>query len=664
MDLSRNKKLISLILASIFIVLFLSLAGYFANKYFGIFRQKITFSNPLAPKTTPKAVNTSKSEGGALSLPSQVITLPTTRFAIDIGPKQIGSVTARLKFKPGPWEIKLGIRANPKEPYLYEPLYHRLLQDVSWDATEQFGETLYQKTRVYDSIAASIKDPPDYHDIASYNVNASLLMQKLFSGGFDQTNAKPINQKTGLRGSHTFLVRVDKAPFTFKLTKQDLNAVPGEDTYIADVYRGIELLEEKTIPDDGFTGTEKLKRDPQSTEFTFDNVPPGIYKIIATNKGGDSLITALETNQSKLVIQNLVYAFSTNPMTIYTTYSPMTLTAVQKGFEQTITLNDKIPLDLKNAAQKYVFDLDKLNPGKKPADLNALEIPKTNVVLRAVGYFALSRDQYFDPSIIHTTDLTKISSLDSVKYLLTPVQKAKPDGDWLVSEITIDATSIKRDETNKLYVSLESPGLATSGGKLEIGSFEVGVDIPGIFANKSDKDNTEKSSILSKISAMPKKIGSFFSDTYQKVVSFFVDSFNSIFHKNGEPIKIDFLTETSPQPSPQPRPEADQPLAETPAATPSPTPEAAKTVTVKVLNGGAPAGYAKKYADLIKNAGYINVVASNADSASVSGALITYPIVSEPDVKIIEGILKTEYTIIQKTADDKTTDITVTIGTK
>jgi hypothetical protein len=664
MDPSKNKNLITWILASLFTFLFLILAGYFANKYFGVFKQKITFSNPLAPKTTPKAVNTSKPEAGALSLPSQVITAPTTRFSLDIGPKKIESVTARLKFKPGPWEIKLGIRGNAKEPYLYEPLYHRLLQDASWDSTEQFGETLYQKTKTYDSVAALIKDPPDYHDIAAYNINYDLLLQKLFSGGFDQSNTKPISQQTGLRGPHTFLVRVDKAPFTFKLTKQDLNAVAGEDTYIVGIYSNNQLLEEKTIQDDGFAGTEKLKRDPQSVEFTLDSVKPGVYKITAKNKGSDSLITVLETNQSKLVIENQAYAFSTSPMTIYTTYSPVTLTAVQKGFEQTVTLNDKVPLDLKNAVQKYVFDLDKLNPGKKPADLNVLEIPKTNVLLKTVGYFALSRDQYFDPNIIHTTDLTDISSLDSVKYLLTPLKKAKPDGDWLVSEITIDATSIKPDDKNKLYVSLESPGLATSGGKLEIGSFTVGVNVPGIFAEKAGTDNAEKPTILSKISAIPKIIGSFFSETYQKVTSFFVDSFNFIFHKNGQSIKIDFLTET-------PQPKADQPLAGTASPQPSPTAtagtatgEITKSINIKVLNGGAPAGYAKKYADLIKNAGYINVEAGNADGASRSGALISYPAVSESDAINIESILKPEYTAIQKTVDDKTTEITVTIGTK
>jgi len=634
MDILRNKKIIRLILVSVFAVLFLILAGYFTNKYFGVFKQNVNVGNPLAPKA--------QSAGGSLSIPSQIITSPATRFTIDIGPKQIESVTARLKFKPGPTEIKLGIRGDTKEPYLYEPLYHQFLQDVSWNSTEQFGETLYQKTKTYDSISALIKDPPNYQNIASYYVNTSVFMQKLLSGGFVQTNLKSINQKTGLRGTHTFFVRVDKAPFTFKLTKQDLNTVAGEDTYVVSIYQGIKLLEEKTIQDDGFAGTEKLKQEPQSVEFKLDSVKPGTYKIVATNKASDSLITALETNQSKLVIENYVYAFSTSPITLFTTYSPVTLTAVNKDFTQTVKLNDNISLDLKTAGQKYVFDLDKLNPGKKLLDLNALEIPKTNVTLKIVGYIGLSKDQYFDPNIINTTDLAKISSLDEVNYLLTPVKKAKVEGSWLVSEITIDASSIKRDDTNKLYVSLEIPKPATGSAKLEIESFNLSINIPGILTGKPGKDDTEKLSLILKISAIPKKIGSFFTTIYQ-----------SIFHKKTP----------TPTPSPTPPAKTNTPKP-TVKASPSPTAKSNKSVKIKVLNGGAPTGYAQKYADLIKNAGYLNVEIGNAPGSSISGALIVYPSKSGQDAIIIENVLKPEYKTIYKVVDDKKTDITVTIGTK
>jgi hypothetical protein len=87
-------------------------------------------------------------------------------------------------------------------------------------------------------------------------------------------------------------------------------------------------------------------------------------------------------------------------------------------------------------------------------------------------------------------------------------------------------------------------------------------------------------------------------------------------------------------------------------------------VKISVLNGGAPSGYAKKYADLIKAAGYINVELGNASDASMSGVLIIYPSKSGPDEIIIENILKPEYKTVYKVVDDKKTDITVTIGTK
>lgn len=644
MDITKNKKLISLILAGFFAVLLLLSAGYFANKYFGLFRQKIKISNPFSSKVSQNIQTGSKSEDGYLLIPAQIITAPVVRFTVDVGPKQIESVTARLKFKPGPKEIKLGIRGSENDQFVYQSLYQKLLQDSDWSQIDNSGSILYQKNKNYDSLAKLVAEPPDKSKIASYFVDKSVLIQGNPEDSSDLKQAKPISVKTGLRGTHTFIVRVDSVPFTFKISKQDINAYEGEDKFSVSIVRDGRLIEKKLIPDDGFTGRENLKKEPQSAEFTFDQLDPGIYEIVAKSEsyGDDVGITSIETNQSKMVITNKVFPLYGKPVVLYTNSSPVTIRAVHRGSVQTVKLDDSISLELENASKNYVFDLEKLVPDKKVGELYKLEIPKTDVIVDSAGYFSFSSEQYFSPEVIKTTDLNTVTSLDEIDYILTSVQKAKKEDDWLVSEITFDGKNIEMDDNQKLYFALEIPDLQKDNSGLEIKSFEVEVSIPGIFADKSSQANPEKPTLLTRIGAIPGQIGSFFGGKYQSLKAFIGNTYNRLFHKNQPP------TDTNAP--------AAQPSA-------SPTSENVKSVTIKVLNGGAASGAAKKYADLIEAAGYSNVETGNAE-ASASGALITYPTPSEEAAKKIEDILKAEYTLIQKTVDNQKKEITVTIGKK
>lgn len=667
----KHNKLTILVFASFFTVLFLIVVCYFVNEYFGLFKQKIKIINPFSSKDSQNMQIASKSGNGYLFIPAQAIKVAATKFSIDIGQKQIGSVAVRLKFKSGPKEIKIGVKGSEKDKFVYQSFYQKLLQECTWDKIEEVGKFLYQKVKKYNNISQLINNPPDYLQIASYYIHPSILMQKLLINNIDQKNQKIIDIKTGLRGSHTFMVRVDNHPFYFKVAKQDINMYAGEDKYLVSISQDGRIIEEKSIPDDGFTGTEKLKKEPQSVEFNLTNIEPGIYEVaVKVENRSDLIITQIVTNQPKMVIKNSVFTFHSEPMTIYTNISPITLAVAHKEFIQTVKLDDIISLDIENPSQKYVFDLENLVPGKKTNEFYKLETPKTDVIFTSSGYFAFSPEQYFDPEVIHATNLNDVTSLDEIDYILTSIPKARQEGEWLVSEVKFDAKDIKIDDKRKLYFSLELPDLAQYGGELEINSFEVEVKVPGIFSSKLGKTESEKmddgreSTMKSKIGAFAEKIGVFFSGNYQKIKSFFVDSFNSIFHKDKQPAKLD--SPTKPPiftPSPVPTVKTASPTA-TPKPSPSPTGEGSKSVKISVLNGGAPGGYAQKYADLIKNAGYINVDIGNADNASSSGVLITFPSLYLQDVTTIKNILKTEYTTINSTADDKKTDITIILGSK
>lgn len=620
-----NKKNIKTTITVVLILLFVAPSLFITYKYWSPLGKKLKIN--FANKDDKTTSTVSQDQNGNLVIPAQIIKSDLTRFTMDIGTGDIESITAHLKFKQGPKEIKLGLRGSEKDKFFYKPIYQRFLQDCNWGRTEEIGNFLYQKVKKYDNIGQLISSPPDSVLIASYNIQPSILMQKILTSNLDTNNAKSIDIKTGLRSTHTFYVRVDKAPFYFKLSKQDINAYAGEDKYLISISRDGQLIEEKSITDDGFVGTEKLKKDPQSVEFNLTNIEPGIYEVTAKMEGkSDSVITQITTNQSKMVIKNNVFTLFNKPISLYTKTSPVNLTAVHGDAIQTINLNDLISLDLKKAAEKYVFDLEKLVKDKKPTEFYKLETPKTDVTFSNSGYFAFAPEQYFDPEVIHATDLNTVASLDEIDYILTSIPKAKQEGDWLVSEVTFDPKDIKLDENKKLYFSLEMPDLAKYSGELEIDSFTVEVNLKGALSDKFGKKTT------------PTLI----------------------------PTNIPNNSTATAVPSPSITPNSK--LSPTPSikTTPSPTTGFVfvvnKSTPIKVLNGGAPAGYAQKYTDLIKASGYTSVTAGNATAEDLKNVTILYPEKAKADVVVIENILKTEYKNITKTIDATSSAIVVNLG--
>lgn len=604
-------KQIKFISASFGILIGVSVITFLVYKYWSPLGKKLILN--FKSKGSEISLAKVSEHDGNLSIPAQVIKSPTIRFNMDLKSTDIESIVAKLKFKTGPKEIKLGIRGSEKDKFIYQSFYQKLLQDCSWDTIGESGKTLYQKTKNYDDIRQLIEDPPDYRQIASYAINPSMFIQNLLDDKLTpKKEAKNIEIKTGLRGSHTFVVRVDRAPFYFKLTKQDINMYAGEDKFLLSITLNGQLIEEKSIADDGFVGTEKLKKDPRSVEFNLTDIKPGIYEISAKDesKGSDSVITQIVTNQSKVVIKNDVFTLNDKAITLYTATSPITLTVVHKDYLQTVKLDNTIPLDLKKEGQKYVFDLEKLVKNKKADELYKLETPKTDLSFNSTGYFAFAPEQYFDPEVIHTTDLNTVASIEEIDYLLTTVPKATQEGEWLTSEIKFNSQDIKLGENKKLYFSLEMPDLAKYSGELEMAYFTVEVKLKGDL-----------------------------SDTFnqQKITPTLIPT-----------------------------------IAPSPTLPPNPSPKPTDTVSslglnmstnIIVVNAGAPASFTQKYINLFKSASYQSVSAGAVTYEKLKNATLVLPDnTSITDILTLQDILKKEYKIVNQITNYHNSDIIVKLG--
>ncbi len=467
----KQIKLISIIGGS---VIFWGLIGFLGWKYWAPLGKKVRTTLKLPGAKEVANVDTSSPTGG-FKLPSQVITTQAARFPLDIKAPNIANIHAVIKFKPGPKEIKLGIKGDEKDKYLYKPFYHMFVQEAkTWAQVKGISNILYQRTKHYNSIVDLIDNPPKKESIGAYFINMETLLKNV--PGDHKSNVI----STFLRGSHTFYIWVDSAPLNIKVSKQDINMYDGEDKFKINVYKGDKKIAEKEIPDDGMTTNTLLKKDPQTEKIELADITPGIYRLdlIYDGKGSDSIITRLEVNQEKIIAKSL-FILDNKPSTIYTDSVNLTSQIIHEGYLAPIKVNDKFEISILQSGTKVTTDLETLTKTKFDGkNLFKLYSIKNDIVYSGDGYFAFSKDQYFNPDIIKRTDLNAVENLDDIDYIFTTLTPARQEGDWLVAEINFDPEELNITG-DKLYFSLESPKLADYGGELEIGGFEVNIDYQG-----------------------------------------------------------------------------------------------------------------------------------------------------------------------------------------
>lgn len=674
------------------IILFVVIVGlattiFFAFRFFTPFGATIKYQfNSILDKDklskikgAEETTSFSPSQTGVLQIPQQIIRQSVVTFNLKLITKPIEGVWVNLRFKGNPKEIKIGVRGSEKEKYQYLPLYNQILNLLVWNQTSEGKTTFWQREKKYQDLAGLISNPPVSDDtkVASYFFNTSDIVIKE-SGSSSQSNLKI--EKT-LRGTHTLLIKVDKKPLLLTVVKQDANAYKGEDSLSVQIFHNQNKIAEQLIPDDGVTDVGGLAMTPQKSEIKINDVKPGIYRIVLKDmtENADTRIKLIEINQSSLV-SNHFFTLDEKPVTLWTNSKKITVSTPHTVGIQTIKLDSKYDLRIEKEGNEFAFDLN--NPESKNATpasgnvstLHKLEIPKNDLSISGDGYFAFSKESFFDPEPIKTIDLSQVTDLDKIDYIIANYQPVKKDGEWYVAQAYFDSTDIKVDG-DKLYFSLESPELNNYGGEIVIDSLEVTVKKPGWFSGVAGQKAGETVNTLQKNEGKPNiftkfrngavstknKIVIVLENTWQKIKGFVI----GIFKKPA--IKKETTT-------PSPTPSKTTAPTKTPTTTPtlksSPTPTATSSTTtitslVRVLNGGAEVGAAASVSATLKSNGFTNVQAENADKSDYKGVTINY---RKDDIKTaekIESLLKKDYGAVTKTVvSTSTAEIVAILGKK
>lgn len=663
-----TQKLI-IILSVIFILIILCFLGF---RYFAPFGKIVSYRFTSKLPGAEKITNFYPEEDTIFKIPGQIIKTPQTKISVKLLSKEIESVKAKLKFKRGQREIKLGVRGNETDNFLYQPLYHSFLQDLNWNKQEQDGITLWQREKRYTSIS-------------EFLYNWSEKSEKIFSYFLDPVKIKTLNQtksqtkrtegtsviNTSLRGDHSFSIQVRTSPLEVKVAKQDLNGYEGEDKFRVSVLNEQGALAEKVIGDDGVVEANLLRMAAQEETITLEDINPGIYQldIVYEGTGKDSLITKIEVNQEHIIAKSPLLFCGEKPVTFWTNSKNLTIYTWYEDRLQTVKLDGKYNLEIKEKDKQYKFDLELLSK-KSDDSLYEITSPKNDIIVKGDGYFSFSKESFFDSKGVKSTLLTNLKSLDDIDYIITGYSQARNEQDWLIAEVAFNPQKLKIDG-DKLYFSLEIPELIKYGGALEIDSFEIEIQHKGLLGSK--KISSSKSA-----SAPPKKFPG-------NILNRISTSVSNLLAKTGQFFKklpaVFSKSKKVPRPSTQPLLSASPTKALTPTAsavptkilsptlrptlTTSPSPLSLST-TIKVLNGGAQTGSAKKFAEILKTNGFLNAAASNADRQDYEGALVNCSKSSLPEAeKISKLLLSFDYkTINTKQIATTSSEIIIILGKK
>lgn len=556
------------------------------------------------------SVNIQNNSKNTLTIPEQIIRNDIVTFNLKLLSKKIDGIWINLKFRGNPDELKIGVKGNLKDTYTYSMLYSKMLEDLK-NAQLKNGILFWQKNKKYQDLSELAKSPPvnKQAQIALYNYDLSDLSTQINS-----QNTPKINKN--LRGSHTLYIKVNKTPLLLTVFKQDANNYEGDDNLLMQINdRNDKKITEQVISDDGITGATGLMLSSQKGEIKIKNIKPGIYKIILKDmsKNADMKITSIEVNQPSLTFKPPLFIIDEKPVELWTNSKDIKVRTQHETGKQNIKLDSKYDLNVANIGQDLEFDLTKFDSknatesAEKTTLLHKLEIPKNDLIIDGDGYFSFTKESLFNPEPFKKVDLSTLIDLNNVDYIIAKYNKVKSEGDWYIAQLYIDPGDIKIDG-DKLYFSLESPGLAKQAFEFAINRLDVTVDKPGWFNENSkikdpssaeasadkQKSENDKSSSSPDMISQTKNLA---IGIWDKIYNFFKGIWDFGANLAGQKTEVQDKSskkETKP----------------THAPSPTPTPEISADVNIKVLNGSGETGAASLFADKLKEEGFTQEIST------------------------------------------------------
>ncbi len=294
---------------------------------------------------------------------------------------------------------------------------------------------------------------------------------------------------TSLRGKHIFYIYAF-GDLEVKVKKQDINWYKGSDELEILLY-DLEnnLIANTTISDDGEAGVNKKAISMQEGMLNAESLKEGVYKL--EFRDFDGLIREIRINTNKIVVEsafladNSIYNVKTKPSELYFESS-------RKGQIRLITYHSE---GIQNVRYKK-NDVNKIfnfYREDKPLYVNVnvgeykMSFPKNDIIVSGVGYFAFSKENYFEPFKQRVVPIRNDFDwiVNNVDYLITDYKPLIKDEDWFIAETEFN---IKEDnlfvKDNKLSLVFNIPHLSQEDLQnytIPIDWIKITVHKPGAF---------------------------------------------------------------------------------------------------------------------------------------------------------------------------------------
>lgn len=450
-----------IILKTISVILVLILVNFLLFKYY--FGKKQFVYNFVSTLPGSEKYTSINGDGEMIKTEGVILKNKVNRFDLK-NDSEISKAIFKITYKTGQKEIKLGIRNNESDLFLYKSVYFDLLNNLTWDKITDNELVLFQKNKTFDSIKSFLVSIPMDKKIGTYQVETDKLAPYIIENSNEKSN---LIINTPIRGSASILILVKNKTLNVKVSKQDMNMYEGNDILNIALSKNGNVVYTDYLPDDGFSDNSQNQTAPQAANLSIDNLNPGLYKLDLTfdSPNTDSVIKSIEINQNKVMFMGSILTWNNTSAEFYT--KSKTVKAFTSWTEsiQSLKLDDKIDLAITDTKTKFLFDL-------KTDEMHKIFIPKGNVNFGTGGYFSISPDNYFDPKLINAQEITvntsKTTIDNSFEYILSTVKAPITEGDWLTSEIEFEIS-----KSNQVFFSLEIPDIEKSGGSLEIKNLSI-----------------------------------------------------------------------------------------------------------------------------------------------------------------------------------------------
>jgi hypothetical protein len=455
--------------------------AWLASQYFSVFGE-LAFAydfgseSPYVSEFTPAGRALDRAKNLRTGETSQMIVGDPVYLAVNV-PRSFNEVTVTAEYQnpeqpllefglvtsTEPWSVRL----NPFESKVIDQAL------AEWHRVDGTGVTLLQREPTFATVDEFLAALPLADRVGSYRYTPPNLYRD--PGYVAEPGGLELNHV--LRGPHEFVTYAANESLHFGLDLIDSNREFNADPVKVEVYRDSVLVHEELLPDDGIVDATGQPSAPQSLSIDLPVSDAGLYRVVlAVND--DIFLTHLATDQDRLVIPRRLYlaqsaeyasvvpGLNTIESQLWLHGEKLTAKTDHPAGLQTVSIGDDTLLIDRVSSPHLWEEADPVSPLLRP-----LTVPNNDLLLATPGWFALSEESAFDPSL-GITPLDETTALDELDLIVfSDYTPPVPGLGSTVQTASFSLDGVAGDRKDLQFV-LSAPGLDRANRSLEMTHLE------------------------------------------------------------------------------------------------------------------------------------------------------------------------------------------------